>query len=231
MANNSEKLSPVIAIVGSDGAGKTTVSDELLAWLRKQSKAEYCHLGKQTGNLLRSIRSFPLLGSRIDKATRKRTPTKKEGWNPGPIACLAVLLMLERRLYRYRRMMRLRRNGFIVLADRFPQIGPPGKLDSPEMYRAEPTTWYGKVTMRREQSKFEWMASYAPALVVRLNVDIDTAFARKPDHEYASLSTKIEAVKQMTFGGAQITDIDATRPLKEVVGAAQTAIRTVLDKN
>ena len=74
------------------------------------------------------------------------------------------------------------------------------------------------------------MEGFAPDLVLRLNVDLATALARKPDHRPSSLATKIEQVPLLTFGAAPIVDLDATRPLAEVIAQAQAAIAPVLDR-
>ncbi|MFT8563426.1 MAG: hypothetical protein ABF742_01810, partial [Acetobacter orientalis] len=39
------RKTPVIALVGSDGSGKTTVGEALLAWMREQTPTQFCHLG------------------------------------------------------------------------------------------------------------------------------------------------------------------------------------------
>ncbi|KUU60683.1 hypothetical protein AWF24_25145, partial [Escherichia coli] len=68
------------------------------------------------------------------------------------------------------------------------------------------------------------MASYLPVLLIRLGIDEQTAFARKPDHKRESLARKIAITPQLTFGGAQLVDIDANQPLEKVLVDAEKAI-------
>lgn len=68
------------------------------------------------------------------------------------------------------------------------------------------------------------MASHKPDLVIKLNVDLDVACARKPDHKRESLERKIAITPQLTFGGAQLVDIDANQPLEKVLIDAEKAI-------
>ena len=44
---------------------------------------------------------------------------------------------------------------------------------------------------QRELKLYQWMASYLPVLLIRLGIDEQTAFARKPDHQLAALQEKI----------------------------------------
>ena len=81
---------------------------------------------------------------------------------------------------------------------------------------------------QREQVAFEWMTSYTPDLVIRLNVDLDTAFARKPDHPRETLERKLKIIPLLTFNGATIVEIDAAQPLEVVVGAATAAATRTL---
>lgn len=62
-----------------------------------------------------------------------------------------------------------------------------------------------------ERKAFHWMASHKPDLVIKLNVDLEVACARKPDHKRESLARKIAITPQLTFGGAQLVDIDANQ--------------------
>ncbi len=45
--------------------------------------------------------------------------------------------------------------------------------------------------------------------------------ARKPDHKRESLARKIAITPQLTFGGAQLVDIDANQPLEQVLVDAE----------
>ena len=76
----------------------------------------------------------------------------------------------------------------------------------------------------QERKAFHWMASHKPDLVIKLNVDLDVACARKPDHKRESLARKIAITPQLTFGGAQLVDIDANQPLEQVLVDAEKAI-------
>jgi len=58
---------PLIAIVGSDGSGKSTVGLALLAWMQTQRPTAFCHLGKQTGNIGRAIARLPFVGASADR--------------------------------------------------------------------------------------------------------------------------------------------------------------------
>ncbi|MEI9852494.1 MAG: hypothetical protein WDN24_18350 [Sphingomonas sp.] len=60
------------------------------------------------------------------------------------------------------------------------------------------------------------MAAYAPTLVIRLNIDIETAMARQPDHDEALIARKIATTPRLRFNGAPIVDIDASRPYRDV---------------
>ena len=69
-----------------------------------------------------------------------------------------------------------------------------------------------------------WGGSHKPDLVIKLNVDLEVACARKPDHKRESLARKIAITPQLTFGGAQLVDIDANQPLEQVLVDAEKAI-------
>src|SRR3546814_16429252 len=72
------------------------------------------------------------------------------------------------------------------------------------------------------------MTSYRPDLVIRLNVDLNTACARKPAHDRESLARKIASTPLLLFHGAHIVAIDANLPLAEVLALSMAAAATLL---
>jgi hypothetical protein len=68
------------------------------------------------------------------------------------------------------------------------------------------------------------MTSFKPDLVIRLNVDLDTACARKPDHRRELLRDKIAITPQLTFNGAPIVEIDSSLALPEVLDQTKAAV-------
>ena len=217
---------PLIAIVGCDGSGKSTVSAAVLAVAQRFGEARAVHLGKQSGNVGRALSRLPLLGGTVDRTITRQTLKiggKKER-NPGIFAALVIYAFLIRRVRRFRRMLALWRQGTIIVADRFPQLDVPTAYDGPGMIAGAPAGRLVRVLAARELARFEWMTQVKPDLVIRLNVDFATACARKPDHKPDALRRKIEATPRFRFGGAPIVEIDADRPLAEVLADAETAV-------
>lgn len=225
-------LPPLIAIVGCDGSGKSTVSEELLAWIRGYGPAAAAHLGKQQGNTGRSIAQWPVVGEWLGVFIQRKAKTvrssRTENKAPSFLPALVMYAFTLKRVRRFRRMLAQRRRGLIVIADRYPQMDIANSFDCPDMSVTAEGSALVRWLARREKKHFEWMTSYRPDLVIRLNVDVDTAFARKPDHSHASLTRKISIAPKLTFNGATIAEIDASRPLDEVLAAVKAAAAQTL---
>jgi hypothetical protein len=136
-----------------------------------------------------------------------------------------------KRVRRFRRMLALRQQGLIIIADRYPQLDFPSAFDGPDMSVTAQGNNFVHSLAQREQAYFEWMTSYRPDLVIRLNVDLDTAHVRKPDHRREALARKIEFTPKLTFGGATIAEIDASQPLAAVLAAAKAAVARTLEES
>lgn len=72
------------------------------------------------------------------------------------------------------------------------------------------------------------MAVYRPALIIRLDIDVDTAFSRKPDHSYEELKDKIAAMVRLQYNGARIIEL-TPEPYDEVLSNALNAISAVVN--
>jgi thymidylate kinase len=231
MARVSERRAPLIAVIGCDGSGKSTVSEAVLAWARRFGPAEAVHLGKQSGNVGRALGQLPLVGKSIDKAIvhqSKDTQGQRGDKNPKLFPALVVFGFQLRRLRRFRRMMALWKKNVIIVSDRFPQVDVPGAYDGTLLSTTAPAGAAVHWMAKRERAQFEWMTSYRPDLVIRLNVDIDTACARKPDHRRQALEKKVLATPLFTFKGAPIVEIDSRQPLAQVIAEAQAAVTRTL---
>lgn len=225
------ELGPLIAIIGCDGSGKSTVSEEVLRWAQTFGPAVASHLGKQSGNLGRAITRLPLVGKRLEPVIARKTDktrAQREKKSPGFFIALIIFAFSLRRLRRFKRMMAQRRQGIIIIADRYPQLELPGAYDGTGLSVDAPGSAFVRWLARHERVMYEWMTSYRPDLVIRLNVDLDTACARKPDHRRELLRDKIAATPLLKFNGAPIVEIDATRSLAEVLQVARAAVTDLL---
>lgn len=222
---------PLIAVVGCDGSGKSTVSAALVEFAQRFAPVCAVHLGKQSGNVGRAIARWPIVGRKLDQTIVRqtdRTRGERGLTNPKPLAAFVVYAFLVRRRRRFARMLKLWRGRTIIIADRFPQVDVPGAYDGPLLVPSGSGGPLVRWLARREHHHFAWMVGHRPDLVIRLNVDLKTAAARKPDHRYEALRRKVEATPRFTFGGATIVEVDSTRPLDDVVEAARTALAKVL---
>lgn len=233
MQDNSKALSPLIAIIGCDGSGKSTVSEQILEWIKGYGPAATAHLGKQSGNVGRALTRLPIVGGLFGKLIERKAYSVrlniKENKTPKLLPSIVVAIFTIRRLLRFRRMLAMRKQGLIVVTDRFPQIDFPSAYDGPSLSTTAQGSSFILWLARQEYKAFQWMTSYRPDLVIRLNVDLDTACARKPDHKRELLSEKIAITPKLKFNGAPIVEIDSTQPLADVLTAAKAAVAKVME--
>lgn len=221
------RKAPIIAIVGSDGSGKTTVSRELLRFMSSRRPTNLCHLGKQTGNLRRAMHKYPL-GKRVDNRISEVGESAQQKGVSFPVA-LVMFTASMRRVLRFTRMFFLHCMGRAILTDRYPQIAELRVMDGPILTGRRLTDVGAKMLMRLEFWLYKRMAALRPDVVLRLNVDLETAVRRKPDHRVASLEKKINAVPKLSFNGAPIVDLDSTEPLEKVLEQAREVVSAIMD--
>lgn len=219
---------PLIAIIGCDGSGKSTICEHLVGFVNKYAPATRVHLGKQAGNVERQIVKLPILGKKLGK-TIDRNKVRVAKSQVRFLPALVMMSFVARRLVRFRRMLALRQRGFIILTDRFPQVQIPGAYDGPQLPVNTPGKPFITWLSTREQAAFRWMAGHKPDLVLRLNVDIDVACARKPDHRRESLERKVAITSQLAFSGSQVVDIDVNEPLSDVFISVEQAVSRFLE--
>ena len=86
LADANTKLTGVIAVVGCDGTGKSTITADLLAYLQSKGQAERRYLGLISGEMGDKIKYLPFVGVRLErylaaKAERAQDMKKKAGWH------------------------------------------------------------------------------------------------------------------------------------------------------
>lgn len=213
-------MAPCVALIGLDGSGKSTLARDLVALLDGQAPTRSMYLGLGTGDLGRRIGHIPVIGAIMEryltaKANKAHAPREKR--LPGLVTALAMFGFSLGRMRRFRRMLAFRKRGVRIITDRYPQAELAGGFDGPGLAWTRKGSPLVELLAAREHRLYEDMAAYRPTLVIRLNVDVDTAIARKSDHPRDLLEKKLAVVPTLRFGGAHIIDIDATRPYPEVL--------------
>jgi len=230
-----ERRSPLVgvfAIVGCDGTGKSTLATDLMIKLRDKGPVVQRYLGLVSGETGEKIKNLPFIGVRLErilarKATRALDMEKKL---PGTATAIVMYILSIWRAAQLRRVMRLSRRGVQVITDRYPQAEIPGfHYDGPGLTVNRGDSWLVRKLAARELKMYTWMAEQKPTLVIRLNIDADTAYARKPDHDIAELRDKIAVIPRLNFNGARIQDIDTTIPYPQVLEQALQAINACSD--
>jgi len=233
MTDKTSEQSPLIAIIGCDGSGKSTVSEHVFELVSRFGKAATAHLGKQQGNVGRALAELPLIGKLIDSLIERKVATvhssHKEKKTPGIIPAFVMYIFTLRRVRRFKRMLTLREQGHIIITDRFPQLDYPRAYDGPDLDASAEGNFIVHWLAKKEQAAFEWMTSHRPDLILRLNVDLDTACERKPDHMRERLARKIKVTPLLKFNGASIAEIDASKELKDVLGQTEKVVTEFLN--
>ena len=228
----AQRLDHVIAVIGCDGSGKSTLSADLFTHLHGKAPVKLLYLGQSSGNIVQWVADLPLIGSTLErflkKGAKRSNANKKSSCKN--LTVLIIYLLSWWRAHKFRHMLEINRRGTIVITDRYPQAEIPGfYFDGTGLGAKKIDSWLGRMLTAREQKRYEWMASHVPALIIRINIDADTAFARKPDHKLSMLQDKVTEIPKLHFNDAQILDLNGTDPYEQVLDSALKATRAALN--
>ncbi len=231
----------IIAIIGCDGSGKSSLAQDLLAWLSWKLDVRRLYLGVGDGEISWSTRLLKggalRAQARQDQRSAQRsasaTQPKMGGLKLKQAAKdlgvgLLNLSFAQERARKLRRAAALRQDGVILITDRYPQDQVRGIYDGPRTLRKAQATPIRERFAQREDALFGEMKGIRPDLVIRLNVSVEVALARKPQHKRPEISRKVKLTPQLHFPGSQLVDLDAEQPIEEVSKAARRAIWMLL---
>ena len=229
MPSKITPLNNVIAVVGCDGSGKSTLTTDLITHLAQHRQVEWLYLGQSSGNIGEWIKNLPLIGAAFSRhlVSKAERAHSKEASQPDTLTAIVIFLLSLWRLHKFRRALKLARRGILVITDRYPQAEVPGfYFDGTGLNDKNAQTWLARLLLKREKSLYTWMASHRPTLLIRLNIDAEAAHARKPDHKLAMLREKVRVIPTLQFNGATILDLNGRDPYPQVLAAALTTINS-----
>lgn len=233
-AARSRLLTHVIAVVGSDGSGKSTLTADLYGHLRDSSATQLLYLGQDSGNILRFILGIPLVGAMLGQFLQRKSQSAHADGDkkaePDKLTAIVIYLLSRWRAHKFRQMLKLHRRGTTIICDRYPQAEAASfYFDGPGLIVTEQTGTFIRWLAAREARLYQKMAEHVPALIIRLNIDAETAHRRKPDHKLKVLQEKTRVIPTLTFNGATILDLDATTPYPEILKTTLAEVHKALD--
>jgi len=206
----------VIAIIGVDGAGKSTVLTALEEWLAWRVNIRMVYAG--------SARPSPPTAVARSMARLARRAGGRVGPPGRSLADIATAVRyLADARDRHRRLteaQRLARAGTVVIADRYPlaEVRLGGRfMDGPRIGTLHSTGRSRLVDRLRRAEERLYRRIPPPDHVVVLHVRPETALARKASRSPDSLTAKARGIAEMDRSRLSVLEVDAERPLDEVV--------------
>jgi thymidylate kinase len=195
----------MIALVGSDGSGKSTLCTELVKWLTFKIDTHYFYFGKQPFIRSYNQKQFCKTGFLFSNATISKYYRKLAG-------SLYYLQLINKKLNMLRTGKKLLKKNSLVICDRFPQKNVAGFFDGPKL-QSKKNGWLSRLEIK----KFHRFSEAGANIVFRLNISPEVAARRKPDHNIKMIEQKCTHLSSLTFGNSKVIDIDAERSFEQVL--------------
>jgi thymidylate kinase len=232
----------VIAFVGSEASGKSTLLAETERWLGAEFAVHRVHAGKPPPTMLTAVPNLllPALRAALPRQRSTRVDLRREasstayrdlGDMPLLFAIRAVLLAHDRHAL-LRRASARAGSGVVVLSDRYPsvRVGAPDSRQLPE-----PTTRRARRTARG------WLAAREsrlygdippPDLVFHLRAPLETVLERNRTRDKTEpedlVRLRHRQAAALRFERTVVHDIDTSHPLAESVEQVRRAVGELL---
>jgi thymidylate kinase len=209
----------LVAVVGGDGAGKSTVVEGLSNWLSKNFAVTKVHLGKPRRSLTTvaveavatpSLAALALAGRRAPPSSRVRM--------------VVTVARARDRYIAYRNARRIATNGGLVICDRFP-LPQISLMDAPRVRRAvAPGVQNGIVPRLAALEERYYRALTAADVLIVLRVDPEIAVARKPEEAPEFVRARWREIWDVDWDAVPAHVVDASRSAAEVLSDAKALV-------
>lgn len=222
----------LIAIVGGDGAGKSTAVADLSGWLGGEILTSTVHLGKPP----RSVLSRVVRGTMGLAASVRRSPTSSKaalrasldgssGMTLRSRARLVWEVCTARDRYRaYRRARRAASNGAIVICDRFPLEEIVSMDGAVTAGSTDPSSGGRLVRALAARERRYYRRIARPDVLIVLRVDPDVAVERRRDEAGSLVRPRSEEIWGIDWRGTSAVVIDAGAPMADVRARVRSAV-------
>ena len=220
----------LIALVGGDGAGKSTAVEELRRWLSKDFAVTEVHLGKPRRSLTTSLVQRVWKGS-VRRGSRGATVAELVGSQASSISARTYVKLVQHamiardRSLTYERARRAVSAGDIVIADRFP-LPAVTLMDSPIAPRLLGTRRSNGVASRLARLERRYYERIGrPDVLIVLRVGADVAAERKRGTDDAAVvRLRSEEISRVDWSGSGAVLVDADRSKDAVVNEIKSAV-------
>ncbi len=196
----------VVAFLGSDGAGKSTTIEYVRKEFGKKIDVVSLYFGSGDGSSSLLRKPMKLVAKRVggkgvghaaerEYAERKHISFKTRLYSIARVFW-AIELTKEKKK-KYRKMIKARNNGLLVLTDRYPQSDTPGASDGPLLYRYRSGRGLLNKLSCWEQRIYESFSLNGPDLAIKLVVSSEIAIKRKPEMTIEEIEKKRSIVMNL----------------------------------
>ncbi|WP_186756782.1 nucleoside/nucleotide kinase family protein [Echinicola salinicaeni] len=195
----------IMALIGSDGAGKSTLSKDIVNWLTFKLDTHYFYLGKypfiQSYNkVLFSISNLIHSKSKVSKKLRKL------------LGDYYYLILPKKKINMLQLAKKISQDGSLIICDRFPQNNVWGMHDGPHLQNGAQSKHAAK-----EWALFKKIEKMEPDMIFKLRVSPEIAAQRKSTHDTTSIKQKCENLDNISFMNAKVIEVDACMPYDKVL--------------
>jgi thymidylate kinase len=226
----------MVAIVGGDGAGKSTALAELEAWLSRELDVRVVHLGKPPWSATTyGARAALKAGNWAAEALLRRAPVEPARHAARAVSAYRPLVWLlctaRDRQRTYVRARRFSVRGGVVLCDRYPHPRL-ASMEAPLIRtRAAEEGVDGPLVEALAELEERYHGAIAPPeLLVVLRLDPEVAVSRKHAERPESVRRRGAEVWNIDWRASGAHVVDASQPPEAVVGELKRLVWSALTR-
>ncbi|MBK8419000.1 hypothetical protein [Candidatus Villigracilis saccharophilus] len=215
-----------IAIVGGDGAGKTTLIDELYKWLSEKHEVKKLHMGKPVWSWVTTfIRGILKIGTLLRLYPFEGDVYEESLQAHGMPWFIRAVCTARDRYLTYIQARKFSSNGNLVLCDRY---SFPGfmKMDGPQcedaLASSKNTNWLLQFLVNKEKSYYQQIR--LPDLLIVLKVDPEIAVQRKVEETETSVRARSSEVWGLGWEKLSAFEVDANRSKEDALSKVKAIV-------
>jgi hypothetical protein len=223
----------VVAVVGVDGSGKSTLVRALCDWAGSEMDVLPLYFGTGEGRpglLLLPLKLLLPLAQRLlprkpKGASHGTVSSKPPGLFYNALLTVWASVLAVEKWQKLKAAGRAADQGMLVITDRFPQNQLPQFNDGvllPRLNRVP--RWLRKF----EANAYALADRLPPDLVIKLQADPALISRREPDMLPDVVRRRTEELMRLNFPASRLEVLDASQPLPTVIADAKRAVWTVL---